>query len=334
MIKLLSKPSARWRRKKARRGIPAGLCVLFAQVIYDQIDGFVVHFLVELPAPEGIGGQQGRNIFCPVGIGVTPLPVDGAQVVVYDFVPVRGGHGNTLQKEFVGTPAAVELLSDELFPAQNICSQTMGDAEPLGAFVDGDDLRTTETKQFLQSHQSPAQLHDQTSENTAAVAGQFLQREVVADPFPEEPLLVGNGVEFHKFRAVVIPEESVDLVLGLQRKIYAGKQVVVPVISRNRGPEQIQLALDEAFAAPADAEPGDQRQFGVLRVNEIRRKGCGFAVDVQIDIIAGVIQQMDQLLELGEIVVGDDQIGVAKFRLFHMRPQFFFCASRILSAWS
>ena len=107
-------------------------------------------------------------------------------------------------------------------------------------------------------------------------------------------------------------EESVDLILALEREIHPAEQVVVGIVARDSGFEQCQRGAHDADAAPGDAQPRLDEADGRVAAaagQRIGPEGC-LPVDVDVEVVAGIIEKFQQFARLVRTGVDKEEICV------------------------
>ena len=125
-----------------------------------------------------------------------------------------------------------------------------------------------------------------------------------------------RGPELDEFLSGVRLEKRVDRVLVLDRQILSADQVVIGVGRGRGGLQQGQRGEHHMGTAPVDAETRlDKMDLGTDAAAFQRVEG-GLAVDMDIDVVAGVVQQGEQGTHLRGLGMHQDQIGV--FSIVHI----------------
>ena len=250
-------------------------------------------------------------------VSIAALPVHIAEIghgaglsfFIKDIFTEGRGGGKSLQEKLIRADGMAEMRVDVVFPVQNITGQFVCDAEPVRSFAELNPapFQPVYTKQPLKHGEG--------------MIGRLCQgRRAFPEKMPERntfPGLPGDlSVEGDKFRAFVLFKESMDFILRFQRKIGAGQQVIVSIGPGSAGAldgsgslktaflsacgclQKQKFTGDLAVAAPADAEPLCKEKPGLAQKLGKTRKieAAGFLIDMQIDIVASVIQTEKKLL--------------------------------------
>ncbi len=284
----------------------------------------------------GVGKLSGKEFggleeFVEVGvlphIGSATCPVYAAHRGVgavggaIDISHIGCGGEEALQEDFVGSQRVTHLSEQGVAMGKQDGAEVVSDAHPVAAFAEVVGIAAAEAGDFLQKQDQIAHGSRQGMGRRAFVF-EMTGEEVIARDLALEVTPMGFVVpKRDKLPAGMLIEETVHLVLRLDGEIHAREQVIVGVGSGGVGLcKEQQFGLHLTHIAPTHLHA--LRQHMVAGTLHLPRSGMGIerfgpSVDVQENVVARVVEQVEQSVEHRGLIVGNDEIGV-----FH-RERFF-----------